>query len=579
MKKTAAQLAIYALEQIGVRYTFGIPGVHNTELYDELNKSEQIEPILVTHEGSGAFMADAVSRTSDSIGCMVIVPAAGTTHAMSGMGEAYLDGIPMMVITGGTRTDSDRAYQLHALDQQRLVAAITKGSYVIQSHQDVIPTIYEAYNLAISGEPGPVFIEIPVNLQMFQGNVDGLPAFVKGEKTMTRPDATKVSKAVELLVSAKKPAIFVGWGAVDASDLTERISSLLVAPIATSLQGKSSVSARHPYAVGVGFGPASKPAAQNTFKDIDCMLAVGVRFGELATGSYGIEDPPNLIHIDINPKVFDKNYKTTVAIEADAHEALSAILKELENRSFATDRDGEALKNQILKDEEKYVSEWLLEKKSDKVSPGHFFKSLRALADDDAIMAVDDGKHTFLASELFPIYHPRHFISPTDFNCMGYCTPACIAVKLVNPDKQVLAIVGDGAFMMTCMELVTASTHGLGPIVFVFHDGELGQISQFQSVPLNRKTCSIIGQLNVEGVAIATGAHFIDMPDDHKIASAITEAISVSAQGRPVIVDVNIDYSKKTMMTKGVIKTTLKRFALKDKVRFISRAVKRQVLG
>lgn len=578
MKKTAAQLAVYALEQIGVKNTFGIPGVHNTELYDELNNSSQIEPILVTHEGGASFMADGVSRTSDSIGTLVIVPAAGATHAASGIGEAFLDGIPMLIISGGTRTDSGRHYQLHQLDQGKLMDAITKRYFLIERYEDVIPTIYEAYDIAISGEPGPVFVEIPVNLQLFTGEVKELPKYQK-KRMPPEFSKEKVKKAVDMLVKADNPGIYVGWGAVDAHEYTQKIANLLVAPAATTVQGKSSFPADHPMHTGVGFGAASKPAGQNAFSNCDCMLAVAVRFSELATGSYGISDPKNLIHIDINPEVFDKNYKTELAIEGDASEVLKAIAEELESRNFKSPRDLIGLGEIIRSDNEKYYKEWLLEKKSDLVSPGHFFKALRSKVEHDAFMVVDDGKHTFLAAELFDVYHPRHFISPTDFNAMGYCVPASIGTKLRNPHKQVISIVGDGAFMMTGMELITATTNGVAPMVFVFHDGELGQISQFQAIPLNRKTCTKIGQLNVEGVAIATGAHFISMDNDSQIESCIDEALKFSSEGRPVLIDVKIDYSKKTMLTKGVVMTNLSRFPLGQKVRFIGRAIGRHVFG
>lgn len=578
MKKTAAQLAVYALEQIGVRNTFGIPGVHNTELYDELNNSERIEPILVTHEGGASFMADGVSRTSDSIGTLVIVPAAGTTHAASGIGEAFLDGIPMLIISGGTRTDSGRHYQLHQLDQEKLVHAITKQYFLVERYEDVIPTVYEAYDIAVSGEPGPVFVEIPVNLQLFSGEVKELPKYQR-KRMPPEVDMAKVKKAVDMLTSANNPGIYVGWGAVDASEHTKRIAEMLVAPVATTLQGKSSFPADHALHTGVGFGGSAKPAGQNAFRNCDCMLAVAVRFSELGTGSYGIEEPKNLIHVDINPMVFDKNYKSELAIEGDATEVLAAIAGELERRKFKSPRDIFELGPKIRKDNEAYYKEWLTEKKADLVSPGHFFKALRAKVDKDAFMVVDDGKHTFLAAELFDVYHPRHFISPTDYNAMGYCVPAAIGCKLRNPDQQVVAIVGDGAFMMTGMELVTATTNGIAPMVFVFHDGELGQISQFQSIPLNRKTCTKIGQLNVEGVAIATGAHFISMENDAQIETCIDEAIRYSEQGRPVLVDVRIDYSKKTMLTKGVVKTNLSRFPLGEKIRFIGRAISRHLFG
>lgn len=578
MNKTGAYLVRFALEQIGVKFTFGIPGVHNTEIYDELNKSEMITPMLVTHEGGASFMADAISRTSNSIGCCVIVPAAGTTHAMSGIGESYLDGIPSLIISGGIRTDSGRNYQLHALDQTKLVQEVTKAAYVVQKHEDIIPTIYEAYQTAISSEPGPVFIEIPVNLQLFKGAVPELPN-LNPNNTKPAFDHQKIKKTVDILLEAENPTIYVGWGAVDALEYTVKIAEKLVAPVATTLQGKSSFPNSHVLSTGVGFGASSKPASSNAFSKSDAMLAVGVRFSELATGSYGIKEPKNLIHIDINPKVFDKNYRTVLSIEADAVEALKAIYEELESRKWSSPRQMDALGERIKKDEIKYLEGWLKDKKTDMVSPGHFFESLQRLTADDAKVVVDDGKHTFLAAELFKVNQARQFISPTDFNCMGYCVPAAIATKLAHPENEVIAIVGDGAFMMTCMELITATSNNIAPMVFVFHDGELGQISQLQAVPLKYKTCSVIGKLKVEGVAIAVGAHYIHMQNDTEIDTKIQEALTISMEGKPVIIDVNIDYSKKTMLTKGVLSTNLKRFSLSEKIRFVSRAVKRQMVG
>lgn len=578
MKKTGAFLVKYALEQIGVKYTFGIPGVHNTEIYDELNKSEQITPMLVTHEGGGAFMADAISRTSNSIGCCVIVPAAGTTHAMSGIGEAFLDGIPMLVISGGTRTDSGKAYQLHALDQISLVKNITKSAFLVHHHKDIIPTIYKAFHIATNGEPGPVFIEIPANLQLFKGEVSDLPLFKK-ETTNYTITPQQISKIVDVLTVAKNPYIYVGWGAVDASKYTQKIAEKLAAPVATTLQGKSAFPNQHPLATGVGIGASSKPAAQKVFEKADALLAVGARFSELGTGSYGVTIPKNLIHIDINKNVFNKNYKAKITLQGDANIVLKAIWEELKNRDINRDTQREFVTKTIKKYEEKYIAEWLPPKKDNLVSPGHFFTVLQHFTNSDTRMVVDDGKHTFLAAELYKTTQPRHFISPTDFNCMGYCVPASIAVKLANPKQQVVSIVGDGAFMMTCMELLTATNYNIAPIVFVFHDGELGQISQFQKIPLKHRTCTNIKNLNIKGVALATGAHYIRMENDLEVKEKIAEAFSLSSLNQPIIVDVNIDYSKKTMLTKGVIATNLKRFPFSEKIRFISRSIKRHLIG
>jgi len=460
MKKTGAWLARFALEQIGVKYTFGIPGVHNTEIYDELNKSKLIQPVLVTHEGGAAFMADAISRTSDHIGTLLIVPAAGVTHAASGIGEAFLDGIPMLIIAGGIRTDTGKTYQLHEMDQHALLAPITKKTYKVETHEQIIPVIYEAYQIATSGEPGPVFVEIPVNLQLFPGEVSETPPYVAVTDKF-QLDHEAIEQAAQKLYAATSPGLFLGWGAVDASEVTARIAEFLGAPVSTTLQGLSSFPANNPLHTGMSFGPAAVPAAENAFKECDCMLAVGTRFGEIGTASYGVNPPQNLIHVDINKDVFNANYPAAISIEGDARAVLTELLKALQVLG-GPKPPNVAFRTAISNDKAAYYDEWFKHDSKDRVNPARFFTELRKQLNDDAIVVADDGNHTFLTAELMPIHSPRGFISPTDFNCMGYCTPAVAAVKLANPDKQVVGIIGDGAFLMTCMETLTAASLGLG---------------------------------------------------------------------------------------------------------------------
>jgi len=578
MKKTGAELAVFAFEQIGVKYTFGIPGTHTTELYDEMNKSEKITPILVTHEGGASFMADAISRTSDGIGVITIVPAAGLTHALSGIGEAYLDGIPMLILAGGIHRTSGKSYQLHQFDQISLAKNVTKAQFLIEKNEDVISIIYKAYDIAMSGEPGPVFIELPFNVQLFSDEVSSMPAYVSTQQFPELKE-TGIKQAVELLKNAKNPIMFVGWGALDAIEETIELAEMLAAPVSTTLQGKSAFPNNHPLYTSVFLGKSAKPSGQWALAQHDVMLTVGARMGEISTGSYGLKPPKNLIHIDINSEVFDKNFKSTVAIESDAKIALQAVISELKKEGFKTSKSKLEVEQKIASENEKYGATWLKEPKADIVSPGYFFKSLRKQLKDDAMMVVDDGKHTFLAAELFPVFEPRQFVSPTDFNCMGYCVPATIATKMANPDKQVIGIVGDGAFQMTGLEAITAAAYKVPAIFFIFNDGELGQISQFQKIPLNRKTCSIIGKANFKGVAIATGAEYLALDNDTQIDEVITKALELSAEGKHVMVDINIDYSQKTMLTKGVVKVNLSRFTFKEKVRFLGRAAKRHLLG
>ena len=572
MKKTGAWLARYAMEQVGIKYTLGIPGVHNTELYDELNKSEQIEPILVSHEGGGAFMADAISRVSDSTGTLVIVPAAGVAYAAAGIGEAFLDGIPMLVFCGGVRTDLDYENQLHEMDQHSFIKAFCKNTYLLNKHEDIIPTIYEAYELAHSGEPGPVFIEIPVNIQLFKGDIQDTPTYSSKIKT-PEIDEALLNKAAELIKQAKKPCIFAGWGAKEASDELIALSEKLQAPVTTTLQGLSVFPHDNPLHAGFGFGNSSVPAAQKSFEDCDCLIAIGTKFSEIATGSFGINPPKNIIHIDINPDSIGVNYPVNVGLVADAKEGLISLLPKIENKQKSN------LATQIAQHKKEYLDSWLAHDSKGKVNPAAFFQELRKQLPRDGITVVDDGNHTFLSAELMPIYKSKSYISPTDFNCMGYSVPAAIGAKLSNKEKDVVTIVGDGCFAMTCMEISTATALELGVVYFVFNDGELSQISQAQEIPYNRKPCTILGRVNFEGVAMAVGADYIKLTNNSDIEDAISEALKRSRAGVPVIVDVAIDYSKKTAFTLGAVKTNFGRFDLKTKLRFGGRALKRKITG
>ncbi|MBS1876737.1 MAG: thiamine pyrophosphate-binding protein [Acidobacteria bacterium] len=578
MKKTGAWLARYALEQLPISFTFGIPGVHNTELYDELNQSARIQPILVTHEGSGAFAADAVSRTGGGrIGCLVIVPAAGLTRAMSGIGECYLDGIPLLVITGGTRTDVPFGFQLHELDQCKLAEGVTKGAWRVLEHRDIVSTLFEAYRTAVSGTPGPVLVEIPVNLQLLQGPVEALPRF-EPSPPEPMPSARDLEAAVGLLAAASHPGVFVGWGAVDVADSVAAIAEMLGAPVSTTLQGLSAFPASHPLHAGMGFSRAAAPAAEQAFEDCDCLLAIGTAFGEIPTGSYGCSVPVDLIHIDISRQAIGRNYPAKVAIVGDARAVAPALRERLEGRKLdCAARRGE-MEMRIAVAKQAYREEWRAFQ-TEAVNPALFFEQLRNALDDRDIVTVDDGNHTFLAAELFEVREPRTFISPTDFNCMGYAIPAAIGAKLANPKRRVASIVGDGAFLMTGLEIVTAATLRLGIVYFVFADGELSQISQGQQIPYNRKPCTVLGDFQLKGVAGATGARFIAIGKNADIAPAIAESFRTAATGQPVIVEVDVDYTKRTRFTQGVVKTVLRRFPLADRARFVARALLRRVTG
>ncbi len=577
MKKTGAWLARYALEQLGIRYTFGIPGVQNTELYDELNNSELITPMLVSHEGGGAFMADGLSRLSDTVGTLVVVPAAGLTHAASGIGEAFLDGVPMLVICGGVRTDIPWKFQLHQMDLQKFMSGITKATYLIERHADIVPMLFEAYRTATTGEPGPVFIELPANLQLFPEEVGDLPLWVPPDLPAPA-DSSQIDAAVALLKGARHPGFFVGWGARDCLADVTALAEHVQAPVSTTLQGFSMFPASHPLHVGFGFGPAAVPAARNAFADCDVMLAIGTRFGEIATGSFGVTVPAKLIHIDINPQALNANYPAQVAIAGDARVVLPQLLAAL-RKAMPEKGVNTVLQAKIAFDKKVYRESWYSHNSKGRVNPARFFDALRAANPAEAVTVVDDGNHTYLTAELMPILSAKLAIVPTDFNAMGYSVPAAIGAKLARPDVPVNCIVGDGCFRMTCMEIITATQYQLGVVYYVFCDGELSQIAQAQEIPYNRKPCTVLAAVAIDGVARAVGALYLKIDKDADLSRQISVASAAAKTGQPVIVEVAIDYSKRTAFTEGVVKTNFQRFTLAQKARALSRAVVRKVTG
>lgn len=584
MKKTAAQLAVYALEQLGITHTFGIPGVHNTELYDELDQSARITPLLVTHEGGGAFMADAFSRVNwrgansegaeRAIGTLVIVPAAGLTHAASGIGEAYLGGVPMLVITGGVRTDTPMRFKLHGVDQLEIAKGFTKAAFRVSALDEVVPTIFEAYRIATEGCPGPVLVEIPVNLQLFAGEVREPPPW-QPPAPAAAPDAALIARAADLLQGASQLGFFVGWGARHAQAELTALAELLQAPVCTTLQGLASFPADHPLHVGFGFSRSAVPAAQNAFKSCDALLAVGTRFAEIPTGSFGLKVPKQLLHIDIDPHVFDANYPAGVAIAGDAKMVLTALLAELERRNARRAAKAD-FSRQIAADKAGYLQTWLKHDSGGRVNPARFFGALRAQMPANSVTVLDDGNHTFLAAELYPILRGGQLLTPSDFNAMGYAVPAGIGAKLASPDREVAVIAGDGCFAMTCMEIMTATANRLGVVFYVFKDGALSQIAQAQKLPYRRLTCTQLRQaVDLAGVARAVSSAYVACPDNAAIEAAVVEARRIAATGQPVIVDVAIDYSKSTAFTQGTTKTNFRTFPLGQKLRFVRRIAKR----
>lgn len=576
-RATAAEIAVQTLERLGIKRCFGIPGVHNTELYDALSRS-RIRPVLVTHEGGGAFMADATSRVAEGgeIGCLMIVPAAGLTHAMSGIGEAFLGGIPLLIVTGGIRSDTRFGHKLHGVDQLELARGITKAAFRVTHQNEVAATLTRAHQIATSGCPGPVLVEIPVNLQLFDAPVQDTPAIAPPPPPHPTPE--DLNRAAQIIGAAGRVGLFLGYGARRATPALIALAEHLQAPVATTLQGLAVFPGDHPLHTGFGFSPAAVPAARNAFAGLDLLISIGARFGEIPTGSFSARLPPRHIQIDIDPEAIGLNYPVDLGLTGDAAQIVPALLNTLRAQAPARPK-ATALQERIARDKARWRADWVAHDSGGRVNPALFFAALRRAMPGDAITVLDDGNHTFLTAELFTFRAGASLLSPTDFNAMGYAVPAAIGAKLAAPAREVFAIVGDGCLTMTAMELLTARAQGLGLSIFVFNDGALAQIAQAQAVPYARQTCTTLPGLDLRGLAQAVGARYIAMDGPARIAPAIRDARAEAASGRVALVDVAIDYSRQTAFTKGVSGATFRSFAGRQKLRFAARALGRRITG
>lgn len=572
MKMTGGDIAVRALEDEGIPFTFGIPGTHNIELYDSLSRSTSVRPILVTDEQSASFMADGVSRASGKLGVVNVVPGAGLTHALSGIAEAWMDGIPMLVLACGIhRGDTAKAFQLHDVDQLAIARPVTKAQLRPDKGSEIYATLRRACRLARSVPPGPVIVEIPGNFYLtrhepeFDAALDAPPA-------PARPSAEQFDKARSLLSASRRPLLYLGLGAAGAGRDLVNLAERLEAPVATTIQGKGVFPENHPLWLWCGFGAAAPPFVQKIAGERDLTLAIGCRFAEVGTAGYGLVPPGKLVHVDAAPSVLGRNFPAELAIASDAAIFTAALLSELQPRSTDT-----AMRQAIREGHAEVQAGWEKWGNGEQVAPPRLLKALQTLLGPDAVYTTDSGNGTFLAMECLRLERPRSFLAPVDYSCMGYSVPGALGAALACPDRPVVALAGDGAFLMTGLELLTAAQLQLPVMVLVLRDRELAQIAQFQQTALARKECSVLPDLDFSALSRSVGAEYYLMSRDAEIETVLKQARTATQAGRPVLVEVAIDYSQKTYFTRGVVRTFLGRLPWLDRLHFVTRALTRRL--
>lgn len=482
-KLTGGEILVEYLEREGVEYFVGIPGHGSTTILDPFNDSD-ITVIQPRHEQGAAHLADGYARASGNPLVVYTSIGPGATNTITGVATAFVDSIPMVVITGGPQTHEYGLGILQEIERKRpgdfpnVIEPITKQSFQVHDVKQLPRTLRRAFQEALTGRPAPVHIEIPMDVQAEAAEVE-IPDPVR-HRAQSRPagDPSSIEEAVDLLLDADRPLIVPGGGCIisEAWDGIVNLAEYIQAPVAPTFQGKGVIPEDHDLFVGYA-GWIGSTAGNELATQADVILAIGVRFSDLHTSSFepgvSFEIPPTeLIHVDIDHHEIGKNYPVEVGILGDAKIVTHQIYDRLQDRSDPVGTEG----NPYYAEVQERWSDWkqrVDERQSDNSVPmsiSRVLAGLRAVLDRDGIVVSSAGQPQEVTNPEFPLYEPRTNISCGGFSTMGFGPGAAIGAKLARPEKQVVDVEGDGSFLQTNQEVATAVEHDIDVVYLVLNN-------------------------------------------------------------------------------------------------------------
>ncbi len=562
-RMTGAQAAAAALCCECVRCVFGIPGAQNNEFWDAL-KARMVPYLLVAHESSASVMADASARVTGEVGVFSVVPGPGLTNAMTGIGEALLDSVPIVgIITDVTWGANAPIGQVHALPNTPLVRPIVKAVFEVHHQAEIPGAIHQAFRYARLGEPGPVAVIIPFHFYAEVWDYDcpvPLPYPLPFDEGAYR-------QALCLLADRhKRVGIYAGMGCIDAGPSLMAVAETLQAPVATSVSGKGSIPDSHPLAVGWGYGQQGTRAAERAFKHVDLVLAVGVRYSEVSTANYAIPKHDNLIHVDANPGNLGRNVHADVKVHADARLFLDRLLVD----APAIQRPPSPRLAQVIR-----AGRQLDQQENTRVritagvDPMIFLTQLRCALGPEELIFVDVTASTHWASEAIGVDGPRRYFTPANNQSMGWAIPAAIGAQRVRPDRMVVSVTGDGCFLMSAIELSTAARAGLPVRFFVLDDGTYHYMQMLQEPAYRRTTATEIARINFAAFAAGVGIAYNEIGQNAEIACGLARALSCPG---PILTRVTIGYEGREIRWLNALKSTyFRKLPTDQKVRLAAR--------
>jgi acetolactate synthase-1/2/3 large subunit len=561
-RMTGAEALVETLLQEGTCCVFGIPGAQNNELWDTM-KTKGLGYLLATHEFSAAAMADGSARSTGKPGVLCTVPGPGLTNSLTGIGEALLDSIPLVcIVTDVARDEKYHPFQVHELAHVALLQAVTKKVFEAKTAADIPVVLRQAFLLARSGEPGPVGVLIPYPLFIAHHDYHCPPQ----ELVVDGLDLAAFQKALGLLADRKcRLGIYAGLGCMDYAHALTEVAEILQAPVATTVSGKGVIPENHPLAVGWGYGPQGTRTAEMIFQEVDLVLAIGVRYSEVATAYYSIPEH-RVIQVDINPDNLGQIVKPLVCVQADAgcfldHLRAHADLIRRPPAHRLTQRIGWYKQDEYQKNSQIYGTCG--------VDPMAFVLALRRCLGADALVFVDVTATEHWAAEAFPVVQPRTYFNPMDNQSMGWSIPAALGAQRVHPGRQTVTITGDGCFLMTAMEVSTAARESLPVKFFILDDQQYHLMQVLQKPAFLRTTATILARLDYAALAQGFGVPYHEIRPKDDLEAAIRGAL---CQFGPVLTRVVIDYGKRPLRwVQAAKKQFTKQLTTEQKVYFLAR--------
>ncbi|PLY10636.1 MAG: acetolactate synthase, large subunit, biosynthetic type [Desulfuromonas sp.] len=506
MKLTGSQMLLECLRLEDVDTIFGYPGGTVINIYDDLMDSP-IKHILTRHEQAAVHAADGYARATGKVGVAIATSGPGATNTVTGIATAYMDSIPMVIITGQVPTPLIGNDAFQEADMVGITRPVTKHNYLVKDIKDLPRIIKQAFYIARTGRPGPVLVDLPKDVQLMSDTFH-YPETVelRGYKPNYSGNTRQIDKAAKMILAAKKPVIYVGGGATlsDSDKELLELAETLRAPVTTTLMGMASFPKTHELSLGM-LGMHGTYYANMAVTESDLLIAIGARFDDRVTGKIATFAPhAKIIHVDIDPTSIKKNVRVDLPIVGDLRDVLKKMVRKLVEQGDevkALNERTESWLGEIAGWREKHPMSYKSSKSV--IKPQFVIEKIRELTRDDAIITTEVGQHQMWTAQFFNFSQPRTFITSGGLGTMGFGLPSALGAQAAFPERQVIDVSGDGSFQMNSQELATLVQYRLPVKIVILNNNFLGMVRQWQQLFFDCRYSQTCLELPIDFVKLA----------------------------------------------------------------------------